>query len=217
MATYTKTNSSREEFYSSLVRPSELQTLRMHSVLIVLMIFLSGASQPLYAEVTADSSPNDVRVLIDVSGSMKQNDPANLRIPALKLLVNLLPSGSNAGIGLFAADAVELMPNARVDQKWKTNALNLADKIHSRGLFTNIETALEHAIDNWATPENATRRSVILLTDGVVDVSKDPAQSAASRKRIIQSLIPRMQQLSAQVHTIALSKNADQELLEKKE
>jgi len=187
----------------------------MHSVLIVLMIFLSGASQPLYAEVTADSSPNDVRVLIDVSGSMKQNDPANLRIPALKLLVNLLPSGSNAGIGLFAADAVELMPNARVDQKWKTNALNLADKIHSRGLFTNIETALEHAIDNWATPENATRRSVILLTDGVVDVSKDPAQSAASRKRIIQSLIPRMQQLSAQVHTIALSKNADQELLEK--
>ncbi len=187
----------------------------MGSALIVLIITLSGGSQLLYAEETVDPPANDVRVLIDVSGSMKQNDPANLRIPALKLLVNLLPSGSNAGIGLFAADAVELAPNARVGQKWKTNALNSAGKIHSRGLFTNIETALEYAIDNWTKPKNATRRSVILLTDGVVDVSKDSAQSAASRKRIIQSLIPRMQQLSAQVHTIALSKNADQELLEK--
>ena len=34
---------------------------------------------------------SEIQILIDVSGSMKQNDPKNLRISALKLLVNLLP------------------------------------------------------------------------------------------------------------------------------
>ena len=32
----------------------------------------------------------DIRVLVDVSGSMKTTDPQNLRIPALKLLAELL-------------------------------------------------------------------------------------------------------------------------------
>ena len=41
---------------------------------------------------------DDIRILIDVSGSMKQNDPANLRIPALKLINGLIPSGSRAGV-----------------------------------------------------------------------------------------------------------------------
>jgi len=44
---------------------------------------------------------NDVRVLIDVSGSMKQNDPHKLRAPALRLLVGLLPEGSESGIWTF--------------------------------------------------------------------------------------------------------------------
>jgi hypothetical protein len=54
-----------------------------------------------YAAETGNPSP-ELQILIDVSGSMKHNDPKNLRIPALKLLVNLLPDGTNVGIWLFA-------------------------------------------------------------------------------------------------------------------
>src|SRR5690606_40548020 len=42
--------------------------------------------------------PADVRILVDISGSMKETDPANLRIPAVNLLVELLPEASQAGI-----------------------------------------------------------------------------------------------------------------------
>src|SRR6187402_3821518 len=42
--------------------------------------------------------PSDVRVLIDISGSMKQTDPQNLRKPAVDLIARLLPDKSRAGI-----------------------------------------------------------------------------------------------------------------------
>lgn len=164
---------------------------------------------------THDEFANDLRVLIDVSGSMKQNDPANLRIPALKLLINLLPTDSQVGIWLFAAEAVELAPTGKVDQGWKTKTLKSTRKIHSRGLYTDIETALQSAIDDWSKSGPGVGRSIILLTDGVVDVSKDDALSKQSRNRIVENLIPKIQGLSAQVHTIALSNKADHQLLQK--
>ena len=181
----------------------------------LLSVGLLVGSQHAGAVEQSNESRIDLRVLIDVSGSMKKNDPANLRIPALKLLVNLLPADSNAGIWLFAADAVLLAPAGSVDQGWKSTTLKSTRKIHSTGLYTNIETALENALKGWAKSEASTRRSIILLTDGVVDVSKDPTESTESRNRIINKLIPKIQQQSAQVHTIALSQNADHELLHK--
>ncbi len=215
MAVYSSRSHPMGGFQSRLANRGMLKLCQLDSVLLVFIVTWSSGSPRAVAETTLASSVNDVRVLIDVSGSMRQNDPKNLRIPALKLLVNLLPPESNAGIWLFAADVVELAPNSEVHQKWKSTALKSTKKIHSRGLFTNIEAALENAIEGWSPQAATNRRSIILLTDGVVDVSKDKAQSTESRTRIIQSLMPRIQQISAQVFTIALSKNADHELLEK--
>ena len=45
-------------------------------VLPLLMLIISHSA-------LATASYNDIRVLIDVSGSMKKTDPLNLRIPAL--------------------------------------------------------------------------------------------------------------------------------------
>ena len=215
MAMFSNQNHPGEGFQSELTNPSTVIRYRLGLTLLFFIAIWAIGSPRAIAETTPASAENDVRILIDVSGSMRKNDPKNLRIPALKLLVNLLPPKSNAGIWLFAEDAIELAPNSEVDQKWKSTALKSTRKIHSRGLFTNIETALENAISGWSPSEATTRRSVILLTDGVVDVSKNQALSTQSRTRILQKLIPRIQQLSAQVFTIALSKNADHELLEK--
>lgn len=154
-------------------------------------------------------------MLIDVSGSMKKNDPHNIRVPALKLLVNLLPPDSRAGLWLFAGETTPLVDGTRVDDAWKQNALRQAAKVHSRGMYTHVEDALLQATADWKAPLSQARRSVILLTDGVVDVSSDPQQSKASRDRIINRIIPALQQNSVQVHTIALSANADHELLKK--
>lgn len=47
----------------------------------------------------------DLRVLIDVSGSMKANDPSSLRQPAAELIARLLPVDSRAGVWLFGSES----------------------------------------------------------------------------------------------------------------
>lgn len=168
-----------------------------------------------YAQVAERDKHPDIRVLIDVSGSMKQNDPKNLRIPALKLLVKLLPRDSVAGIWLFDEEAKSLIPARKIDENWKDKALSLSTKINSRGLFTDIEQAVEQSTKSWTAPKPREQRSLILLTDGVVDISKNPEESRQSRRRILDNLLPKLQQNAVKIHTIALSKNADHELLQK--
>lgn len=173
------------------------------------VLALAGVAQAAQEE----SAATDTRILIDISGSMKKNDPDNLRRPALRLLVGLLPAESRAGVWTFGQYVNMQIPLGKVDGAWRDRARKGASKIHSRGLFTNIEAVLERATADWEERPLKYRRHLVLMTDGVVDVSKDPAESAASRQRILQKLLPRLKQQEARVHTIALSERADHELM----
>lgn len=161
----------------------------------------------------AHAAPADVRILVDVSGSMKQNDPQNLRIPAMQLIAGLLPAGTTAGVWLFAEKSDVLLKSAKVDDAWREQARNALPKIHSRGLFTHIEDVLGAAMQGWEEGDGHPPRHIVLLTDGVVDVSKNADESKASRKRILDEQIARLETLGAQVHAVALSDNVDKELM----
>lgn len=155
----------------------------------------------------------EVRVLIDVSGSMKQTDPNNLRQPALKLLIGVLPKNARAGVWNFAQSASMQVYPGQVTNKWRKLARQRAKRIHSRGLYTNIEAALQASTADWKKPDHRSKRNLILLTDGMVDVGKDPARNARSRERILKNILPRLQKAGVKIHTIALSKETDEELL----
>lgn len=155
----------------------------------------------------------DVRTVIDVSGSMKKNDPQNLRAPALRLLVGLMPEGSQSGVWTFGQYVNMNVKQGKVDADWKQKAMSEAGKIHSRGLYTNIEDAIRKASFGWTKPDPEFSRNLLLLTDGVVDVSKDARQNMESRRRIIEELLPLLKQARVKIHTVALSKDADHELL----
>ena len=155
----------------------------------------------------------DIRVLIDVSGSMKITDSHNLRVPALRLLAELLPIGSTAGVWMFDQGVTPLVPLRTVDAKWKTLARANATKIHSQGLFTNIEAALVAASRDWPMGVTGHDRHIVLLTDGKVDVSKDASASQASRARVLGELLGQLKAKGVRVHTIALSKDVDAALL----
>ena len=156
---------------------------------------------------------DEIQVLIDVSGSMKQNDPHNLRVDASKLLVSLLPDGGKTSIWLFAEKSNLLTQSEHIDAAWKQQAIKASNKIHSRGIFTHIEDAIDSALRNGFN--GAGNKHLILLTDGMVDTSKDIMVSADSRERILSEWIPKLQQRQIKVQTIALSDQADKELLEK--
>lgn len=161
----------------------------------------------------ADSPTTDLRVVIDVSGSMKQTDPDNLRRPALKLLTGIMPEGTRSGVWTFGQYVNMAVPYGRVDTQWKARARAEADKLHARGLYTNIETALEKAAFNWQQPEPDEDRHLLLLTDGKVDVSETDAEDRASRQRILNELLPRLVKAGVRIHTLGLSEGIDRELL----
>jgi len=167
------------------------------------------------AAALAGTEPaRDIRILIDISGSMKWNDPYNLRVPALRLVASLMPPHSKAGVWTFEHDVNRLVPYGLVDRAWKDHAAEAAGEIRAYGMYTDIEAALRAASRDWRSVDGAAQRSVILLTDGTVEVSADRAQNARSRARILKELLPRLQQAGITVYAIALSRDADDVLLQ---
>ncbi|MFZ5580049.1 MAG: vWA domain-containing protein [Pseudomonadota bacterium] len=157
----------------------------------------------------------EVRVLIDISGSMKRTDPANLRAPALRLLVGLLPQEAQGGVWFFGDEVRVLLKPAPVTESWRKEALEAAGRITSDKPFTHIGAALETALAGWEPASAASvRRHVILLTDGMVDIGKEEGVNAKARQTILADLMPKAQQRGVRLHTIALSGEADHELLQ---
>ena len=163
--------------------------------------------------VASAATPVDLRILIDTSGSMKHTDPLNLRVPAVRLLVGLLPQGARAGVFAFDQKVVSLVPPGEVNSTWQNKAKLGVGKIHSRGMFTDISAALEESLVGWDSPDGETRRAILLLTDGKVDVSKDPAVNATAREQLLSQTLPKVHGVGASIYSIALSDDVDHDLL----
>ncbi len=163
--------------------------------------------------LSAAIQQDDIRVVIDVSGSMKKTDPSNLRVSAMKLLNGLIPEGAKAGVWTFGRYVNMTVKWGKVNKAWRKRADIGAEEIHSNALFTNIESALERATKDWKGKDPSTRRNLILLTDGQVDISKDKTRNLKSRQSILDNSIKRLREAGVHVQAIALSQDADQVLL----
>ncbi|MFP8965373.1 VWA domain-containing protein [Pokkaliibacter sp. CJK22405] len=162
--------------------------------------------------MAAQAAPTDVRLLIDVSGSMQDNDPQNLRAPAVRLLAQLLPNDAQAGFWTFGNKPEAIAPHGAVTEEWRKAALASATKITSADEWTDIEAALKQAIE--APAKDGIPKNIILLSDGMVDLDPDTRKSDLSRKAIIDDLLPQLIKAGYHVHTIALSSTADRDLLQ---
>ena len=91
--------------------------MRKRTCLYLLLIVALTHGQALAAEPRYD-----FRVVIDVSGSMKQTDPQNLRVPALKLINGLIPTGSRAGVWTFGRYVDMAVKWGKVDDAWRKQA-----------------------------------------------------------------------------------------------
>ena len=145
-----------------------LNSIRLIAFLLTLLV-----SANLYGVDKKD----DIRIVIDVSGSMKKTDPANLRVAAMKLLNGLIPSGAKAGVWTFGKYVNMTVKWGSVDNNWRKLADIGAEEIHSNAALTNIESALSRSAKGWNKTDPDTRRNLILLTDGQVDISKDQAKN----------------------------------------
>ncbi|GED21789.1 VWA domain-containing protein [Halomonas halmophila] len=156
----------------------------------------------------------DVRVVVDVSGSMKRNDPDQLAASAMELLVSVLPSGTRAGVWTFGESVANPLPLGEVSEQWRDRALALPPALRDYQQYTDIEAALAQAADAEANGW----RHLILMTDGVVDLpparGSKPAIDEASRQRLVDDMAQRFANNGVVVHAIAFSDDADLALVE---
>lgn len=198
---------------------SSVRSIRNTFSRLVQLAALSVLSGLLATGAGAAEVKPDVRVLIDISGSMKENDPNNLRVPALNLLVDLLPEDSRAGVWTFGAYVNLLVPHEKVNEDWRRLARSHSRDITSNALFTDIENALERSTYDAKRKREGFERHIILLTDGLVDISEASTQrqkqfeNNKSRDHILLDLLPRLKDAGFTIHTVALSDNADKDLM----
>ncbi len=178
---------------------------------LLLAVFLSGSMSGSVVGDVSDSPglKPDVRLLIDISGSMKQSDPENLRAPALDLIVRLLPEGSRAGVWIFGEDVELLVEHRVIDSAWRAAAQRAVANIDNSGLRTNIPDALRAVTYDLGRMDGSYRTSIVLLTDGKVDVSNSPMANASAAKSLLDNMAPELGAIGIPVHTIALSDEAD--------
>ena len=185
-------------------------------VLSALLMFCiaTGIAGHSYADAGSSGGLKpDVRLLIDISGSMKQSDPENFRAPALDLIVRLLPEGSRAGVWIFGQDVELLVEHRVIDDAWRAAAQKAVAEINNSGLRTNIPGALEAVTYDLGRMDGSYRTSIVLLTDGKVDVSESPIANATAARKLLAEMAPELGATGIPVHTIALSEEADWEFL----
>ncbi len=193
----------------------KLSGFKLFKPLLALTVFVNVLFSG-YALAQEGEAGADIRLLIDISGSMKKNDPANLRVPAVNLLTEMIPDGDKAGVWTFGQWVNNLIKRKAVDEPWRLDAKEKAKKINSVALYTNIGAVLEKASDDfYKKDKDFSNTHFILLTDGMVDIDKEPEKNASERERILTTVLDSFKDKGAKIHAISLSKNADKSLMDK--
>jgi hypothetical protein len=186
---------------------------RFQTLMFVIALLLPSVVQAQQVPELVLADKSDVRIIVDISGSMKGNDPDNLRQPAVRLLAQMLPAGSTAGLWTFGQYVNMLVPHREVTEQWRAVAREKSAQINSVALRTNLGKAIEVAGDGYYTGGVLENTHFILLTDGKVDVSSDNGTNQEEERRILQTLVPELAEQGATFHPIALSAEADAEFL----
>jgi Ca-activated chloride channel family protein len=143
--------------------------------------------------ISTEIRPTTVVLVVDHSGSMKQDDRIGALKRAVATFLEGLPPGSRVAVIAFS-DEVELICPFTTDPERVRQAV---DELEARGgtrYYDAVSVALE------LLGEEPGRRAVLALTDG---------QDTVSRAASLRSAITKARQLGLPVHTLGLGKEQE--------
>jgi uncharacterized protein (TIGR03503 family) len=167
--------------------------------------------------VPLSQADTQFRVIVDASGSMLISDPDKLTSEALRLISNLAPEEkATLGIWLFGEEPRVLLPESIVNKATKSKLASYVNSYVTQDVKTDLEAIIRLLLD---TPDSGNlapefNRHWILVTDGMVDISLDEAVNKASRDRILNELMARLEERDIHLHTVSMTGYTDKDLLE---
>lgn len=190
-----------------------IKTIIFLSILIITFFFCIER-MGLFAQSITSTDNLDVVLVLDSSGSMRSNDPYNLRIEAAKLFISLSNQGDKIGIVEFSDDAKILKNLTEINEISKSDLKTVTSKINSKGRWTNITQSLDVSYQMMNQYYNKRNKpAIILLTDGFLDLENDQ-QEILSKEILLNQILPKFKENIWPIFTIALSGGCDFSLLE---
>jgi Mg-chelatase subunit ChlD len=190
-------------------------------LLLSVIIFIAGMLlllNPSKGEVQEpDSGGLAVALIIDSSGSMKDNDPNKVRIEAAKKIVSLLGEDDQVTVVEFSDRASVLIPLKLVGNQVSRNEINAKLSAIGEKGDTDIKGGLESAFAELSKVDNSKKKVALLLSDGEPDLPAlvQDKQKMASYLAEVEKLAGEYKNRGWTVNCVALQKAAAGQTLQK--
>ena len=164
----------------------------------------------LVLSIAAQSAvPTDVILVLDNSGSMRENDPKFLAKRAVSKFVSELEQDTRVGILIFDQKVNYAVPLTELTVATRAAIQRSLEDIDYRGQFTDSPAAIERAIYELKTnARDDVAKVIIFMTDGIVDTGK-PEVDAEKTKWLREELAADAADSGIRVFAIAFTQNAD--------
>jgi hypothetical protein len=163
----------------------------------------------------AGSEALDVMLVLDNSGSMKENDPQGLMSKVVTGFAGGLPEGARLGIVLFDDRARLLLGLTRVtSQGFADRLFGALSELSYRGKRTDIPGGMERAIYELREAQRpGVRSAIVLLTDGIIDIGGEAFNQEQSLW-LRQGLAGEAKRYGIRIFGIAFTEAADFRLIQ---
>ena len=207
-----------------LCRPSRLRAFVVKMCFVLFLLAVVGALLPAraqaYGKDALDATFSDVVLVIDNSGSMRENDPRFLRLAAAKLFIDLADPGDKIGVVVMSGQkGTRQLTKRMMRASSRDDMAELKQNIDSlrqepQGDETHTGTSLEIAysmLDSTVAdvgPGANQRQFVVMLTDG-------KPTGAGQTERVDAAAARFKERRFWKVFSIALGNDAAPEYLQK--
>ena len=164
--------------------------------------------------VSGNDIEKDIILVLDNSGSMRQNDPGFLAKQAVMEFISGLDEATRLAIIIFDQDVSLAVPLTEVTLAGRDGLLSSLDQITYRGLFTDSPAAMERAIYELKNNGRGTaQKLIVFMTDGIVDTG-NTEQDLDKSKWLRESLAPDAADADIRIFSIAFTEDADFRLIQ---
>ncbi|BBO91082.1 FHA domain-containing protein [Desulfosarcina ovata] len=184
-------------------------------LLATVAVFVFGMQPPGHCVQSEGDGMADVVFVFDNSGSMRKNDPQFQTPKTVLAFLEQLPETVRVGMVLFDQRARLLQPLGDLtDPVARQGLAESLEKVDYRGKFTDSAAGIERAAYELKTKGRAhTRKSIIFLTDGIVDTGN--RQKDSERTRWLKTdLAADCRASGIRILGIAFTENADFPLIQ---
>ena len=156
----------------------------------------------------------DIFLVLDNSGSMKQNDPLFLTKQAVTEFIVGLSGDTRVAITIFDKTVYKAFPLTNISELSNEKLSDSLEQIDYKGLLTNSPMAIESAIyDLKNHGRTAAGKFIIFMTDGIVDTGA-PDRDLEKAEWLTEELASAAADAGIKIFGIAFTDQADFELIQ---